>query len=94
MARWTTTAGEGMYVVIRIKPRTDDPARWDGRTKTIIGQKPTQAQAIDLACALARLPEADRRARYFVRKVGQEHTIAQTTPWPRAAMAVDTGRAA
>jgi hypothetical protein len=32
---------------------------------------------------MAKLPGADPRARYFVRKIGQERTITETTPWPR-----------
>lgn len=84
MPRWALNLERGMYVVIRIKPRSDDPTRWNGQTKTIIGQRPTQADAINLACAMAKLPGADPRARYFIRKVGQERTIMDTTPWPRS----------
>jgi hypothetical protein len=72
-----------MYVVIRIKPHPDRPNCWDGRTKTVIGQRPTQVDAINLACAMAKLPGADPKARYFVRKLGQERSITETTPWPR-----------
>jgi hypothetical protein len=82
-SRWTPTPEQGMYVVIRIKPHPDDPTRWDGRTKTILGQKPTQHDAITFACRMAKLFDADPRARYFVRKIGQERSITETTPWPR-----------